>query len=135
MINFKLPERRQGPRIKFKEKVQVINAVLEDGSTYSKLTKAVNLSERGMMVLLPKRLQMSSQAIVVFNLPDSSKSRITAKVLVIWVVPGEEEGFFNTGVQFIDLQPLKQTTIRAFLYDQRHINDDKNSPNLNPSAQ
>jgi hypothetical protein len=78
---------------------------------------------------------MSSQAIFVFNLPDSSKSRITAKVRVIWVVPGEEEGFFNTGVQFIDLEPLKQTTIRTFLYDQRHINDDKSSPDPNPPAQ
>lgn len=131
MINFKKPERRQGPRIKIEENVQVINALLEDGSTYSTLTKTVNISERGMMVLLPKRLQMSSRAIFVFNLPDTSRTRITTAVRVIWVVPSEKDGLFNTGVLFIDLAPLKGTAIHTFLYSRFQMNDGKSNPDHN----
>lgn len=128
MIDFKQPERRQSTRIKFEEGVQVINASLEDGSAYSTLTKAVNLSERGMMVLLPKRLQMSSKAIFVFNLPGTNRTRISTEVRVVWVVPSEKDGFFNTGVTFNNLEPLKQAAVRTFLYGRMHMNDGKSSP-------
>ncbi|MDD5492846.1 MAG: PilZ domain-containing protein [bacterium] len=128
MIDFKQPERRQSTRIKFEEGVQVINATLEDGSSYSTLTKAVNLSERGMMVLLPKRLQMASKAIFIFSLPGAHRTRITTEVRVVWVVPSEKEGFLNTGVQFIALETLKATAISTFLYGRRHMNDGKSNP-------
>lgn len=135
MIDFKQPERRQSSRIKFEEGVQVINASLEDGSAYSTLTKAVNMSERGMMVLLPKRLQMSSKATFIFNLPGITKVRITSEVRVVWVVPSEKDGFFNTGVQFINLELAKATAIHTFLYGRLHMNDGKSSPNNNTPAQ
>jgi len=128
MIDFKQPERRQSSRVKFAENMQVINASLEDGSAYSTLTKAVNISERGMMVLLPKRLQMSSKAIFIFHLPGPNGQKITTEVRVVWVVPSEKEGFFNTGVLFVNLEPLKQTAIRTFLYGRMHMNDGKSSP-------
>ena len=128
MIDFKQPERRQSTRIKFEENVQVINASLEDGSVYSTLTKTVNLSDRGMMVLLPKRLQMSSKAIFVFSLPGTIRTRISNEVRVVWVVPSEKEGFFNTGVQFINMDPSKTTAIHAFLYGRIHMKDGKINP-------
>ncbi len=135
MIDFKQPERRQSSRVKFEEGVQVINASLEDGSAYSTLTKAVNLSERGMMVLLPKRLQMSSKAIFIFSLPGPNRNRITTEVKVVWVVPSEKEGFFNTGVTFNNLESLKQTAVRTFLYGRMHMNNGKSSPDNNTPAQ
>lgn len=135
MIDFKQPERRQSTRIKFEENVQVINASLEDGSAYSTLTKTVNISERGMMILLPKRLQMSSPAIFIFRLPGPNGQRITCEVRVVWVVPSEKDGFFNIGVLFNNLEPLKQTAIRTFLYGRMHMNEGKSSPDPNIPAQ
>lgn len=135
MIDFKQPERRQSTRIKFEEGVQVINASLEDGNAYSTLTKAVNLSERGMMILLPKRLKMASKAIFIFSLPGMHRTRITVEVRVVWVVPSEKEGFFNTGVQFVNLEPLKTSAISAFLYGRLHMNDGKSNPDNTTPAQ
>ncbi|MBI5555575.1 MAG: PilZ domain-containing protein [Elusimicrobia bacterium] len=135
MIDFKQPERRQSSRIKFAEEVQVINASLEDGSAYSTLTKSVNLSERGMLVLMPKRLQVSSKAIFIFRLPGIKGQKITSEVKVVWVIPSEKDGFFNTGVTFNNLEPLKQTTIRTFLYGRMHMNYGKSNPDPNTPAQ
>ncbi len=135
MIDFKQPERRQCSRVKFEENVQVVNASLEDGSAYSTLTKTVNISERGMMVLLTKRLQMSSKAIFIFNLPGTNRTRITAEVRVVWIVPSEKDGFFNTGIQFVNLEPVKLTAIRTFLYGRMHMNDGKSSPDNKTPAQ
>jgi hypothetical protein len=128
MIDFKQPERRQSARIKFEEGVQVVNASLEDGSAYSTLTKAVNLSERGIMVLLPKKVQLGSKAILIFTLPGQNRTRITTEVRVVWVVPSEKEGFFNTGTQFVNLDQLKVTAIHVFLYGRLHMNDGKGNP-------
>ncbi|MDD5491712.1 MAG: PilZ domain-containing protein [bacterium] len=135
MIDFKQPERRQSARIKFEENIQVVNATLDDGSVYNTLTKTVNLSERGMMILLPKRLQMSSKAIFIFSLPGANRIRITADVRVIWVVPSEKDGFFNTGVQFVGLEPSKTAAIYAFLYGRLHMNDGKTDPDNKTPAQ
>ncbi len=117
------PERRTSQRIKFEENIQVINASLEDGSAYSYMLKAANLSERGMMLLSPKQLKFGSKAMISFRLPGQTGQRIACEVKVIWSIISEKAGFFNTGVQFLNLEHEKQVAIKSFMYGRTHAND------------
>ena len=116
-------ERRLSQRIKFEENIQVINASLEDDSAYSTMLKSANLSERGMMLLSPKQLKFGSKALVSFRLPGAAGQRIACEVKVIWSINSEKAGFFNTGVQFLNLESVKQVALRSFIYGRTHANE------------
>ena len=113
-------ERRQSQRIKFDENVQILNATLEDGSVFSTQVKAANISERGMMVLMTKPLKFGSKAYIGFRLPGPTGQRINCEIKVIWSIISEKEGFFNTGLQYLNLEPVKLTAIRTFIYGRSH---------------
>lgn len=113
-------ERRASQRIKFEETVQILNATLEDGSALSTQVKSVNISERGMMVLMTKPLKFGSKAYIGFRLPGATGQRVNCEIKVIWSIISEKEGFFNTGLQFLNLEPAKATAIRTFIYGRGH---------------
>ena len=118
-----LTERRASQRIKFEENIQVINASLEDGTAFSTMLKSANLSERGMMLLSPKQLKFGSKAMISFRLPGPAGQRIACEVKVIWSIISERAGFFNTGVQFLNLEQAKQIAVKSFIYGRNHANE------------
>lgn len=117
------PERRQFPRIKFTGKVQFRKACLENGAVISIIATATNLSEKGMMVQIAQRLKFGSVLKLCFQLPNVLKQKIETEAKVVWSTPSEKEGLYNVGLQFVEIENLKQTFIRTFIYGRMHSND------------
>ena len=74
-----------------------------------------DISEGGMRLLIEKRLLPETEVSISFDLPQNLGS-LDVKGEVVWIAPShDEEGMFETGIRFTNLEDYQRLILRKYI--------------------
>ena len=107
---------RKFPRINLRCEIQI----QPDTLTKSILTVTQNVGAGGVRVILDRPLQRFSKCRIRLHLKEKT-SPIDCSGKIVWTVPTREmkstKKKFDTGIEFLDMEPSNSRKIREFLDD------------------